>query len=404
MIRPFFMAVKGIFAYKGRSFVAVLGIAIAAFLVISLLAVLYNFKSGLLSQFNGVGARQITVIPGKLLNNQAITSTVSDITSFKPSPSTLTYKDVIDVKKKVAGVAKAAPQSEAVTMLVFKKQALEVVFTGTTPDLPDIFSVATKKGTFLTEKMLSKKEKVVVLGAAVKKTLFGEKNAVGSTVEIRGETYRVVGVLEEKKMFGFNIDDRVYAPYPVVEKATDTKYASMLFFQAKETDKVPQIEQQIDKVIKANHGKKDYNLLKANEAIHLVNMVMKLVTAITISITGVSLIVGGLGIMNVMFLTVKERTREIGIRKAIGAKSWQILLQFLYESVILSVIGAALGLAATYGALQAIHHYFPVLSTNVPVEVIQYTGVFALVAGLVFGILPAIRAVRVQPIEALRYE
>lgn len=243
-----------------------------------------------------------------------------------------------------------------------------------------------------------------MLGSTVKKSVFGQSKAVGSTIVIQGKKYRVAGVLKEKKMFGFNVDERVYAPYQVVEKEMNVKNASMLFFQAKTTESVPLVEAQIDSVIGGNHQKKDYNLLKAAEAVHLVNTVMKLLTAITVSITGVSFVVGGIGIMNVMLLTVKERTREIGIRKAVGAKSWHILSQFLYEAVILSVLGAGVGLAATYGALQGIHHYFPILSNEIPRELIQYTAIFSIGAGLLFGIIPAVRAVRIQPIEALRYE
>lgn len=108
--------------------------------------------------------------------------------------------------------------------------------------------------------------------------------------------------------------------------------------------------------------------------------------------------------MNVMLLTVKERTREIGIRKAVGARSWHIMSQFLMESVFLSVLGAFAGLAATYGALSSIHHYFPILPNHIPLEMVGYTAVFAIGAGLLFGIIPALRAVRIPPIEALRYE
>lgn len=401
MIRPFLFALRGIRAYWGRSLLAALGIAMASFLVITLLAVLFNFKISLLGQFNGEGARQIIAVPGKLVNKQAITSGVSDLTSFKPAASTLTAKDVEDVKARVSAVSKAAPQSETVTVLKQEKKSMEALWTGTTPDLIEILGMKVQEGTFL-GKQHSKP--VVVLGASVKKELFGEGKAVGKHVTIQGKTYEIVGVLAPKSMFGFNIDDRVYSPYNVVENETKIKEASFLFFQAKTTDLVPLAEQQIDRVLLKNHGKKDFNLLKADEAIHLVETIMKLLTAITVSITGVALLVGGVGIMNVMLLTVKERTREIGIRKAVGARSWQILLQFLYESILLSVLGTGIGLAASYGALYGIHTLFPILSPAIPESIVLYTIWFAVGSGLVFGIIPALRALRTEPIEALRYE
>lgn len=148
IVKPFFMALRGIRAYKGRSVLALLGIAIAAFLVISLMSVLYNFKNGLLNQFNGAGAKQITVVPGKLLNKQAMSSGVADLSAFTPSSSTLTYKDAMDAKKNVAGISKAAPQNEAVTTLSFKQKTTDIIFTGTNPDLPGVFDLKLAEGSF----------------------------------------------------------------------------------------------------------------------------------------------------------------------------------------------------------------------------------------------------------------
>ncbi|MED0676129.1 ABC transporter permease [Aneurinibacillus thermoaerophilus] len=398
------MALRGIWMYRGRSLLAILGVAVAALLVISMMTVLYNFSQSLLQQFSGLGARQITVVPGKLLNKKAIDSGISDFASFAPSASTLTYKDAMDVKARVPGVEKAAPQNEFMGVLMYNKKGYEMIFTGTTPDLLPILDVRLADGRFFTDAECKQNKHVIVLGANIKYNIFGDRPAVGKTVTINRENFMVIGVLDEKKMFGFNIDDRVYAPYHVVEKIGNVDNASLLFFTAKKTENVPQVEKQINNVIGQNHKKKDFNLVKAEEVIHVIKTVMDLVGVITLAITGIALLVGGIGIMNVMLLTVKERTREIGIRKAVGAKSWHILAQFLFEAVFLSVTGALLGLAATYGILYSIHTYFPILPNHIPLEMVGYTIVFAIGAGLLFGMIPALRAVRIPPIEALRYE
>lgn len=398
------MALRGIWMYRGRSFLALLGVAVAAFLVISMMSVLYNFNQSLLKQFSGLGAQQITVVPGKLMNKKAISSGLSDFSSFAPSASTLTYKDAMDVKKQVKGVDKAAPQNEVMGALVHEKKGYDMIFTGTTPDLPPVLDMQVAEGRFFTREELNRKKHVIVLGSNIKKNVFGDKPAVGKTVEVNREEFKIIGVLDEKKMFGFNIDDRVYAPYQVVEKVGKVDNASLLFFTAKKAENVPQVEKQINNVIGKNHGKKDFNLVKAEEAIHMIKTVLDLVGVITLAITSIAFLVGGIGIMNVMLLTVKERTREIGIRKAVGAGSWHILTQFLFEAVFLSVVGAMAGLAATYGAMYWIHRYFPILPNSIPLEMVQYTIVFSIGAGLLFGMIPALRAVRIPPIEALRYE
>jgi putative ABC transport system permease protein len=398
------MALRGIWMYRGRSFLALLGVAVAAFLVISMMSVLYNFNQSLLKQFSGLGAQQITVVPGKLMNKKAISSGLSDFASFAPASSTLTYKDAMDVKKQVKGVDKAAPQNEVMSALVHEHKGYDMIFTGTTPDLLPVLDVQVAQGRFFTEQEQNEKKHVIVLGSNIKKNIFGDKPAIGKTVKINREEFNIIGVLNEKQMFGFNIDDRVYAPYQVVEKVGKADHASLLFFTAKKTESVPQVEKQIDHVIGKNHGKKDFNLVKAEEAVHMIKTVLDLVGVITLAITSIAFLVGGIGIMNVMLLTVKERTREIGIRKAVGARSWHILSQFLFEAVFLSVAGAVVGLAATYGAMYWIHRYFPILPNRIPLEMLEYTIVFSIGAGLLFGMIPALRAVRIPPIQALRYE
>ncbi len=405
VFRTFAVAWRGLWSYPVRTLLAVLGIAISSLLIIFLLSVLHNFKNSLVGQIQGVGVQQIVAVPGKLLNNQAMEADLSSFLSFTSVSSTLTYEDAKKVKEKVKGVDAVAPQIETVTtMSLPDKQHAEIIYTGTTAELPAIFTLEMAEGTFFTAKDEQEEAQVVVLGQAAKQILFGDQPAVGKKVQIKGLEFMVIGVLQKKQLIGFNFDERVYAPYMVVSHTANLQSASMIFFKSALTEQIDQVEKQINSVIVKNHGTKDFNLLKPDEALHLIDTIMTLVTAITIGMTGVSFLVGGIGIMNVMLLTVKERTREIGIRKALGAKSWHILLQFLSEATYISILGCVLGLGATYGFLQLLHSYFPVLSAEMPVVLVSACLLFSALLGLVFGLIPAMKAIQIKPIDALRYE
>lgn len=402
--RTFGIAWRGLWSYPVRTLLAVLGIAISSLLIIFLLSVLHNFKNSLVGQIQGVGIQQIVVVPGQLLNNRAMDADLSSFLSFTSVSSTLTYQDAEDVKIQVQGVAAAAPQIETVTHMTSDSKHTQVIYTGTTWDYPGIFTLEFEEGSFYTSQHEQEEAQVIVLGQTVKQNLFGEQKALGQKVTIKGLEFTVIGVLKEKQLIGFNFNERVYAPYMVVSHTANLQNASMIFFKSASTEQINEVEKQIARIIGHNHGKTDFNLLKPDEALHLVNTIMTLVTAITIGITGVSFLVGGIGIMNVMLLTVKERTREIGIRKALGAKSWHILLQFLYEAMYISFLGCVIGLGATWGLLRLLHHYFPVLQTHLPSELVSICLLFSVILGLVFGIIPALKALRVKPIDALRYE
>jgi putative ABC transport system permease protein len=407
-LRTFAISWRGLWSYPVRTWLAVLGITISTLLVVFLLSVLYNFKISLVGQVQSVGVQQITVVPGKLLNSSKKISetSLSSMLSYTSVTSTLTYQDAMDAKGKVPEIVEVAPQVETITRAAAgASKSAEIMYTGTTPDYSNIFSLDLAEGRFFTEEEVKEETPVIVLGQTVKQILFGDESAVGKKVKIKGLDFTVVGVLKEKSLIGFNFDERAYTSYQMVADTTNLKNASMIFLKANSTDGIEAVRQKVAQVISKNHGGvQDFGLVAAEGALHIIETISTLVTAIAVGITGVSFLVGGIGIMNVMLLTVKERTREIGIRKAVGAKWWHILLQFLLEAMYISVFGCVIGLAGSYGLLQWLHHAFPVLSSQFPLQIVEGCLLFSIILGILFGIIPAFKALRIKPIDALRYE
>ena len=405
LVRSFSAALHSMWDYKGRTLLALLGMLVSSLLLAFLLALLHNFQTSIQGQVQGFGLRQIVAIPGRVLNRKVGQFDLGTLLSITTLNSTLTYQDAVNVQKQVPGGVAAVPQTEIVAGAHYGQRATEILYTGTTPAFDKVFRLTLAEGRWLDQADLRNTAQSIVLGAQTKQALFGKANAVGKTVVIKGVPFHVVGVLAPKEMIGFNFDERAYTEYPMVIDTTAVRHASMIFFTVSNRAQVDAVSGKIDAVISADHhGTKDYMLVKADEALHILGVLMKLVTAVTVGIAGVSFLVSGIGIMNVMLLVVNERTREIGLRKAVGAKSHQVLLQFLAEALLISLAGSGVGLAASFGLLKLLGRYFPAISTQMPGYVIGYSLVFSIVTGLVFGLSPALKAVRIQPVDALRYE
>jgi putative ABC transport system permease protein len=396
------VAFKSIMKNRMRSLLTMLGIIIGVGAVIALVSIGQGTQAQVESDIASLGSNLIMIMPGSSMRG-GVSRGASSIDS-------LTMEDVENLRKK----AKLAEEVSAIIrtsgQVIARGKNWSTSISGVDANYLKIKDWEISEGTFFTDLDIRTRKKVAVLGNTVAEELFGDQNPVGERIRIRNIPFRVIGVLEEKgqAMMG-DQDDVVLAPSTtVLYRMTEGKYINMIDVSAVSTEAMEQATEEITGILRKSHRLRegeddDFRIRSQTEIIERVSTVTGTLTMLLGAIAGVSLLVGGIGIMNIMLVSVTERTREIGIRMAIGARGNDVLVQFLIESIILSLVGGLLGigfgLALAEGA-----------STLMNMNVV-FDPVITLVAfffsgavGIFFGFYPARKASRLDPIEALRYE
>jgi putative ABC transport system permease protein len=387
---------------KLRSFLTMLGIIIGVAAVVSILAIGAGVKKAVQDQITGVvNANAIAVASGKvdLKGGRGAASSVG--------ASTLTQKDV-DALAKDAHVTAVAPMSIVSGIVANGSTTAEgALLLATTPDFAKTQTLKFDSGRFL---QASDAGKNVVLGGQVKQDLFGDGAALNQTVTLRGLKFTVVGTLKSSDsgasaLAGPSFDDAVYLPIDTAKTFSGgTPQILRILIQVDDSANVASAADAARATLKSTHGgQEDFTVLTQKDILSTVDTVLNLLTTFIVAIAGISLLVGGIGIMNIMLVSVTERTREIGLRKAIGASSATVLSQFLIEAVVLSVIGGALGILAAMGQATVAGRLAHITPVFTPEAITLAVGVSAAV-GIIFGIMPAIKAARKRPIQALKAE
>ncbi len=399
------MALVSLRGAKLRSFLTMLGIIIGVASVTSVLAIGQGVKHSVAGQVEEFGTNVIQINPGKAFS----TDEEGNQSGFNPTAafgsSTLTEDDIATVQK-LSQIEAAAP-----AMLVSgiatagDKTANNGFILGTTSDYVKAVKIDLAKGEFFKSKSTSD----LVIGSSIAKQLFGSETAgLGQTVSIRGENFKVVGIAKKPKEglnLGPGLDSVIFMPFTTA-KVINKGNAQINEIDAKvrSAEEIKSTQQQIKKLIKQNHGgQDDFTVLTAQEQLKIFDRILAILTSFVAAIAAISLLVGGVGVMNIMLVSVTERTREIGVRKAIGATRRMILTQFLIEAITISILGGGLGLLLAYGQgllVKRLAKITPVFSPSV----MAVAFVISIVIGVIFGLAPAIKAARKRPIEALRYE
>ena len=396
------VGLKSIARNKMRSMLTALGVVIGVACVIVSVAIGAGVAASVSEMINSLGSNYIMIMPGA--------STQSGARIFTGS-STLTEEDALAIRREAPSVAYVSPNVRTSGQAVAGELNWGTQVFGVDIDWPQIRAWNVADGSFFTEGDVRAGSKVAILGNTVAESLFPEGGAVGSIVRIKNVPFRVVGILERKggSMMGSDQDDQIIAPYTtVMKRLMGSQRLNMIIVSAVSAEQVQDAMDQIDALLRQRHrippgGDADFMMRSQEEIARANQQQVGMMRNLLLGIAIVSLFVGGIGIMNIMLVSVTERTREIGIRMAIGARGRHVLLQFLFEAVTLSVFGGLLGVLLGVGvaALFARVAKWPIVVSPTAIGV-----AFAVAAtvGIFFGFYPARKASRLDPIEALRYE
>ncbi|MBI2940537.1 MAG: ABC transporter permease [Chloroflexi bacterium] len=409
----FRVAFQALSANRLRSALTMLGIIIGVGAVIGLTAVGRGAQLAVTQQIQSMGTNLLFVRPG--FTQQG------GIRSAAGSAPTLSIEDGEAIAREIMGVTAVVPETGSFAQVIAQGQNVNTRVTGTNDQYPDVRNHRVADGEFFTQQEFESRSSVVVLGANVARTLFGDVSPVGQTVSIsqgaRRLSFRVIGVMAAKGGTGFgNQDDVVFVPLTTLQQRLFRQQArggqqlvGTLNVQIAEESETDRVVQDIGDLLRSRHrvAQDDFTIQSQEDILETAGQVTGIMTILLGAIAGISLLVGGIGIMNIMLVSVTERTREIGIRKAVGARRRDILMQFLIESLVVSAVGGLVGIVLGVGIAQALGQVSlngQALRTVVTFDSVLLACVVSAAIGVFFGIYPASRAARLHPIEALRYE
>lgn len=398
----FLMAWASLIANKMRSILTMLGIIIGVAAVIALVSIGNGVKQQVADSISSLGSNLLMVMPGAP-QTPGVRPTASSRKSLKEKD----YQAIV----KLDDVLAASPYTNNSYVTIYQSKNWTTTVSGVNYNFPDINNWTMASGRFITENNVKNRERVAVVGQTVVKNLFGDENPVGKDIRIKNIPFKVIGVLNSKgnSSMGNDQDDVIFIPYTTaMERVQGVDYLRMIYVAAKDDASINRLQADIENLLRVRHNIKDPNLDDFN--IRNMQSIMKTMEETTNTLTlflgavaAISLVVGGIGIMNIMLVSVTERTREIGIRKALGATSGTIITQFLIEAVVISLVGGIIGILLGIGASYVISSATS-MKTVVSIPTIILSFVFSIGIGLIFGVYPAQKAAKLNPIDALHYE
>ncbi|WP_342565148.1 ABC transporter permease [Paenibacillus sp. FSL R7-0345] len=380
------MALKSILSSKIRAFLTMLGIIIGVSSVIALVSVGQGTTSQITESLSSLGTNQLTV---SITGRGATTS--------------LTYEEALALGE-IEGVENVSPVISGNVTAKHGTENVTVSVEGITPAYEDVQDFHVQSGRFLLSIDTEYRQKVALIGTDTAEDLFGTDSPVGEKVQLNGTSFKIVGLLESKgTTSGGSSDEKILIPIGTAERFLQSKGVRSITITTTSNENVEDVKTKLESALDAKFSgaENSYSVFDSQEMLETVNETSNTLSLALGGIAGISLFVGGIGIMNIMIVSVNERTREIGIRKAIGAKKMNIMMQFMIESVVLSGVGGLIGVGLGLGASWAVGNYTSMnVATSWNMVIISFT--FSLIIGVVFGMIPANKAARMRPIYALR--
>ncbi len=400
----FRIAIRALIRNKLRAFLTMLGIIIGVASVIAMLAIGEGSKVNITKEMSGMGTNMVMIMPNMQRRG--------GVSLGASSSMALKYSDVEAIRNEAESVSDVSPEVRASGQVIFSNQNTQTTIYGVSEEYLTIKKLEIGSGRLFNATELRIMSKVCILGQTVVENLFGAgSDPVGLTIRVKNLPFLIIGVLKDKGESGMgqDQDDLILAPYTTVQRRLAAiDYINGIYASAITEDKSAQAIAEVEEILRRTHKLKetdenDFRVMSQSELIETVSSITDILTILLGAIAGISLLVGGIGIMNIMFVSVTERTREIGLRMSIGGRGTDILKQFLVESILLSILGGALGVVFGYliakgaGSLMNIP---PVI--KVQTVILAFTVCFAI--GVFFGWYPARKAANLNPIDALRYE
>jgi len=400
LLETFRVALEAIMSNKVRSGLTMLGVIIGVMAVILLVSIGEGAQVYITKELTGLGTNLLIITPGK-------TSTRGGF--HPPSAGTvrkLTYDDSLALRRRAWLLTDAVPLVFGTGKIKYQNMGRDIMVIGTTPEFQRVRNLFVDTGSYISQGDVDSKAKVIILGSKVKEELFGADNALGKLVTLSDARYRVIGVMQKKgTSLGMDIDDIVYVPVTSGQELFDTDSLFEIIASTPRSEDVDRAIAQIKNILIKRHAhKEDFTIQTQGAMLETMNTILSVLTAVLGGIAGISLVVGGIGIMNIMLVSVRERTREIGIRKALGARNKDIMAQFMIEAITLSGAGGIIGILLGVGLALLIPLFVTVLPTSVSAWSIIMAFTFSAVVGVFFGVYPARKAALQDPIQALRFE
>jgi len=403
------IAFQSLAANKLRAFLTMLGIIIGVGAVVAMMSIGYGAQDSIISTVQDIGSNVIIVTPGNReeQNQQGFEMMLGE----DKDKESLKIDDVKEIEKNATMITGAAPAILNSSVISYLNKSTIATIYASDEKAEGIYNFKVESGRFYSSSDVKNASNVALIGQTVINKIFGKIDPLGKVIKIDGKNFTVIGTIESKgsDQFGNDQDNSLTLPITTAQqKLYGIDYINMIIAQSTTEENIVKASDEIEKILRKARNlrpdeKNDFTVQNQTQLVNMLGTITSIFTITISSIAGIALLVGGIGIMNIMLVSVTERTREIGIRKAVGAKNKDILFQFLTESVVLSITGGIMGIVFAV-LVSIILNRFTILSPSISSFPIILALTFSTVVGLFFGIYPAMRAARLNPIEALRYE
>jgi putative ABC transport system permease protein len=387
---------RALTGHRLRAGLSLAGVAIGVASVVLLTSLGEGARLYVTGEFSNLGTNLLIVLPGK-------TETTGVTPFITGAPHDLTLEDAEAIERRVRSVRRLAPLTRGMAPARWGERSRDVTVAGTTADFLGVRNVALQVGRFLPAGEAAREQRVCVIGSKVRRELFGARNPLGELLRLGDERFRIVGVLAPRGMsIGMDMDDMVYVPVGRAMKMFNQSGLFRLLIEVRSHEEIPAAQESVRRVLQERHdGEDDITLLTQDSVLVTFSRILALLTTALVGIAAISLTVAGIGIMNVMLVSVSERTREIGLLKAVGVSARQVVAVFLVEAALLSTSGGVVGLAVAFAGTGALRGLYPSFPAEPPTWAVVAAILVSLSVGLLFGAAPARRAARLDPVIAL---